>query len=101
MSMEFIVTFFTKEEFALKLLETPELKSRVRNVTRFFTNCPLLPPVLPPQIMQENMTLKQRIFANVALVRQLKDFFFVNCVKRETARLEALDPADKSTSRKK
>ncbi len=100
MSMEFIVTFFTKEEFALKLLETPELKSRVRNVTRFFTNCPLLPPVLPPQIMQENMTLKQRIFANVALVGQLKDFF-VNCVKRETARLEALDSIAKSTSRKK
>ena len=91
---------FTKEEFALKLLEIPDLKRRVRNVTRFFTNCPLLPPVLPPQIMQENMTLKQRIFANAALVGQLKDFF-VNCVKRETARLEALDPADKSTRRKK
>lgn len=51
----------SREEFAAFLVDHPDVWCRIKKVTEFFEDCPLLPPLLPKRMMRKYRTLRERI----------------------------------------
>ena len=56
----------TREEFEQFLIDNPEIWCRIKKVTEFFEDCPLLPPLLPRQLHRKYRTLRQRMYDSLS-----------------------------------
>lgn len=56
----------SREEFELFLIDNPEIWCRIKKVTEFFEDCPLLPPLLPRQLHRKYRTLRQRMYDSLS-----------------------------------
>lgn len=56
----------TKEEFEQFLIDNPEVWCRIKKVTEFFEDCPVLPALLPLCLHRKYRTLRKRIYDSLS-----------------------------------
>ena len=65
----------SREDFATFLVDHPDIWCKIKKVTEFFKDCPLLPPLLPKRIIRKHRTLLQRALDSDQLGRELSKIY--------------------------